>query len=149
MQMAVPVSVSTTSFHAAFYPHLVPKGHSVNKDGFGTLSIKPGPLPCIGFVIMEHNIAMHVKASHCEGGRVPLELGTSQNTPLMLWKHVVRETPLLGGPGPCCPCVCVLSTENSEGQVICSIDLINKQSSNSPAVMHRTFATNVHSTPEV
>lgn len=89
MQMPAGVSLSTsTSFYMVFYPHLVPTGRSVNEDGFGILSIKPGLAPHIRFTIMEHPTVMSVKASHRERG-LPLERGTSQNTPLMPWKRVV------------------------------------------------------------
>lgn len=96
--------------------HLVPIGRSVNEDGFGILSIKPGLAPHIRFTIMEHPTAMCAKASHREKG-LPLERGTSQNTPLMPWKRVIGETSLLGGPGPRCCRVCILGSESSDGQV--------------------------------
>lgn len=88
MQMPACVSLSTTYFYTAFYPHLVPIGRTVNEDGFGILSVKPGPAPHIRFTIMEHPTVMRVKVSHRERG-LPLERGTSQNTPLMPWKRVV------------------------------------------------------------
>lgn len=65
MLMPARVSLSTTSFYVAFYPHLVPTGCSVNEDGFG---IKPGPAPHIRFAIMERPTEMRVKASHHETG---------------------------------------------------------------------------------
>lgn len=87
-------------------------------------------------------IGTHLNVLH-PGRWVPLEFSTWPNSSLMPLKQMVCD--LLGGPGPRCH-LCTLSTYNGDWQLICSVNLINRQCSSCEVLAPEAFVPNAHST---
>ena len=105
-------------------PCLDPAGHSgMRKDILGVLCVKPGPtLPPSCLLLWSHhrNALGHIS---------PWKAGPSSNSSSMLLRQTELLLELLGGPSPCCH-LCILSSYNSNWQLICLSNLINKDNSN-------------------
>ena len=117
-----PAALGTTP--AITRPCLDPAGHSgMRKDILGVLCVKPGPtLPPSCLLLWSH----HWNAL---GPISPWNAGPSPNSSSMLLRQTELLLELLGGPGPCCH-LCILSSYNSNWQLICLSNLINKDNSN-------------------
>lgn len=79
--MPATLSPSPMAFHAAFCPHLVPKGHSLNRDGFGILSNKLGPGPISDLLLWSPPLECLWQHHTVKGGGESLwNSGTSWNS---------------------------------------------------------------------
>lgn len=137
VEMPATLSLSTMAFQAGSWPQGVPSAIPWTRLIWGSPLSRLAPLPCMRCVILEHwNPCEHItlwKVGPCR----------TQN----LLGFVVGATESLGHVTGCGHHLRIRSPPNSDWQLLCSVILINKQSSNSQVSMPKAFVTRAHSTP--